>query len=250
MSPYRPIQIADMVQPYKRPCRSDADELKAALATIECAICLDMFGHEHRPLMVQACGHLFGAQCLVQWVESGNATSNKCPVCRGSLSESSGIIDEDGGLFYLGIENTNFQSGIGPAIEASVDDLPPPSPFAPVPAEVVSGRPQERPAPADNGQAPSLAQRLGSAMPNPIISVMQKSRDVRTAFHNRYDHSDFLIGLVLPGRRENSTTAARARDHNASRLHRGGWGMNRVPWGLYLHARPEIARAPAHSNRR
>lgn len=205
--------------------------------------------------MVQTCGHVFGAQCLVQWVDSGNANQHQCPICRGSLSGRNAIIAEDGSLFNLNLPDVPMEevnNSIGPVFAA-----PPNNNTPVVPASTIDLPPrqaEQNPIPAHSRHTQPLTQRLRSALSNPIASIRQNYQDIRTAVHNRPDHSASIISLLMPHRRAHSRTAARARHHNANRVRAGadqrldnsGVHGPGLPWGVYLAARPVLVRAPAY----
>ncbi|KNG44487.1 hypothetical protein DDE82_000410 [Stemphylium lycopersici] len=63
----------------------DAEAFLSSLETIECSICTEAFDSEHPPVITEGCRHIFGEQCLKQWVASENLTHDKCPICRHPL---------------------------------------------------------------------------------------------------------------------------------------------------------------------
>lgn len=70
---------------------------------LDCSICKEPFDHQHRPIMVQACRHVFGADCLIQWVGSHHAMNDKCPICRGAIDGPGGIVHMNGGFLNVNL---------------------------------------------------------------------------------------------------------------------------------------------------
>ncbi|KAF2870878.1 hypothetical protein BDV95DRAFT_638924 [Massariosphaeria phaeospora] len=56
------------------------------VASATCSICLDPYdATEHRAVRVagtHGCTHIFGAQCLMDWFQSGATNRHSCPCCR------------------------------------------------------------------------------------------------------------------------------------------------------------------------
>ncbi|KAF2003080.1 hypothetical protein P154DRAFT_573480 [Amniculicola lignicola CBS 123094] len=68
------------------PERNKANFLANGLQDLStCNICKQPFDENHAPTRIAACNHVFGANCLEQWVNSNQAASNKCPMCRKHL---------------------------------------------------------------------------------------------------------------------------------------------------------------------
>ncbi|KAH6872695.1 hypothetical protein BKA58DRAFT_400898 [Alternaria rosae] len=59
----------------------DAQAFLSSLEPLECAICLEGYDTSHPPIML-GCRHIFGENCLRDWVEAGTST---CPNCRAPL---------------------------------------------------------------------------------------------------------------------------------------------------------------------
>ncbi|KAF2144866.1 uncharacterized protein K452DRAFT_316025 [Aplosporella prunicola CBS 121167] len=58
----------------------------------KCSICLNEYdGHGddngETPVRLNACGHIFGLECITLWANEDIATGNKCPTCRSVLFE-------------------------------------------------------------------------------------------------------------------------------------------------------------------
>ncbi|KAF2849094.1 hypothetical protein T440DRAFT_137146 [Plenodomus tracheiphilus IPT5] len=267
------------------PTRSAEEaEFQASIQEVECTICYESFDREHRPALVQACGHIFGAACLTQWAESNNAARTQCPNCRGDLvGPSATIIDEDGQLFDFGVREVavieDVWGSIFPLAEAPRDNR---APSPAITREDMNVRHPREPMNIGramgngyltdntsqntqtyrNGRVPTLNQRVKSAIHKHATSIKQKSDDLRTAFHNRRDNSDIIMGFLVPGRQESSRTAARARTHNLHRLRGGGSqhvriaipdpqvpvNMYGIPRGVAPNERPALARATVHDN--
>lgn len=69
------------------PSREDflANDLRVVDA---CGICLEPFDVNHVPVVFgnrESCRHIFGNNCLQQWLRSTTENSNKCPTCRHTL---------------------------------------------------------------------------------------------------------------------------------------------------------------------
>lgn len=69
------ISTATMTQP------GDAQAFLSSLEPLECAICLEEYDTSHPPIMLGR-RHIFGENCLKDWVEAGTST---CPNCRAPL---------------------------------------------------------------------------------------------------------------------------------------------------------------------
>ena len=56
------------------------------LRTVDnCGICLEPFGSDHAPTHFSdsdSCRHIFGKECVREWLLSSNVNANKCPTCR------------------------------------------------------------------------------------------------------------------------------------------------------------------------
>ena len=48
----------------------------------ECAVCLSNFSNFQVVMKPSECPHCFHDRCMMQWIESDNANSRKCPLCR------------------------------------------------------------------------------------------------------------------------------------------------------------------------
>jgi hypothetical protein len=59
----------------------DAQNFLSSLEPLECIICTLAFDLSHPPVMLE-CRHIFGENCLKEWVERDN---NSFPTCRRSL---------------------------------------------------------------------------------------------------------------------------------------------------------------------
>ncbi|XP_047313364.1 RING-H2 finger protein ATL79-like [Impatiens glandulifera] len=59
----------------------------AAVAVVDCAICLSEFSEEERVMVLEGCKHGFHVNCIKQWLSSHSS----CPICRAKtfLSSSS-----------------------------------------------------------------------------------------------------------------------------------------------------------------
>lgn len=79
-----PSKIAKLECPEKRK-RSDSEANDADGET--CSICLDAWSNsgDHR-LIALKCGHLFGHQCIIRWLNSQNAKTKSCPTCKSKAA--------------------------------------------------------------------------------------------------------------------------------------------------------------------
>jgi len=60
---------------------TDAQAFLSSLESLECAICMEGYDANHRPIIFE-CRHIFGENCVRRWIESGNGL---CPNCRAPL---------------------------------------------------------------------------------------------------------------------------------------------------------------------
>lgn len=53
----------------------------------DCAICFEECkgNHDEPDCVLLQCRHVFHLKCIKQWILSGQANNNKCPVCRANL---------------------------------------------------------------------------------------------------------------------------------------------------------------------
>ena len=64
----------------------------------DCSICQTNLSPIYAELI---CGHLFHQHCIDQWINSGQANSNKCPICRCPMERVAACVDA--------IQNNNIQ---------------------------------------------------------------------------------------------------------------------------------------------
>ncbi|KAF2108119.1 hypothetical protein BDV96DRAFT_636972 [Lophiotrema nucula] len=67
----------------------------ARLGPLSCGICGEEYDNEHTPTQIPDCRHMFGSHCIVQWFESNQGNSNKCPYCRVELFQSEYYSDDE-----------------------------------------------------------------------------------------------------------------------------------------------------------
>lgn len=98
-----------------------------------CNICLEAFDHTHIAVRFtgpDACCHVFGKECLQQWLLSDSENANKCPTCRRPLfhgdeeeevdvsleddarPERSGGYEAQEGISYIFLGNPNYEGEI------------------------------------------------------------------------------------------------------------------------------------------
>jgi hypothetical protein len=53
----------------------------------ECSICLSNFVNSQVVMKPSGCQHCFHDNCMMQWIEGGNANNRKCPLCRIEIQE-------------------------------------------------------------------------------------------------------------------------------------------------------------------
>ncbi len=70
----------------------------SGLDAVDCSICTEPFGTHHPPVVVPGCRHIFGLECLAEWVFSTNLSHNRCPICRRLMFDN-GVSEADGGIY-------------------------------------------------------------------------------------------------------------------------------------------------------
>jgi hypothetical protein len=53
----------------------------------ECSVCLSKFENSQVIMKPSGCQHCFHDNCMMQWIESGNANNRKCPLCRIEIQQ-------------------------------------------------------------------------------------------------------------------------------------------------------------------
>jgi hypothetical protein len=78
------------------PAKDDyIDALEPLLDPFQCSICSEDYNADHVPTRLPECGHMFGVQCIFQWLETDSPQAHTCPLCRTRLFVSE-VNEEDG----------------------------------------------------------------------------------------------------------------------------------------------------------
>jgi len=96
--------------------RSRAEALQGRYDCTSCPICLEAFppeptpgltknGSDMLPLKLLRCGHVFDETCWNEWINSGQGTVRRCPICQQDVGLSKGNNSDTCGL----IQNNRMQ---------------------------------------------------------------------------------------------------------------------------------------------
>jgi hypothetical protein len=75
--------------------------LSETLRPPTCSICWQEYAPGHEPAIAD-CGHIFGLQCILKWVETGNHQAPTCPLCRKALFNPTNNSDREGTAHHSG----------------------------------------------------------------------------------------------------------------------------------------------------
>jgi uncharacterized membrane protein YgcG len=72
--------------------RHQAQALQGQYQATSCPICLENFksstvGSDDQPIKLLRCGHVFDETCWSEWINSGQGTITKCPICQKDVGQ-------------------------------------------------------------------------------------------------------------------------------------------------------------------